>query len=91
VHVSPKASFRGNKLIAITKVKIITSIKAGQCDSSIAVGVCGVAILQEVVTLACKRELQIKIWNMERELEGYILKRCQEPHFNYRIESSLQI
>ena len=23
-------------------------------------------------------------WNMERELEGYILKRCQEPHFKYR-------
>ena len=54
-----RADSPGNKLIAITKVKIMTLYKACKCDSSIAVGVCGVAILLEVVTLVCKRELQI--------------------------------
>jgi len=51
----------GNKLIAIIKVKIITLYKACKCDYSIAIGACGVAILQEVVTLACMRELHIKM------------------------------
>ena len=41
-----------NKLITITKVKIIKSDKACKCDSSIAIKVCGVAISQKVVTLA---------------------------------------
>ena len=31
------------------------------------------------------------VWNMERRLEGYILKQCQEPYFNYRIQYGLQI
>ena len=47
--------FSNNKLIAITKVKILLLLllyKACKCDSSIAVGVCRVAISQEVVTLA---------------------------------------
>jgi hypothetical protein len=70
----------GNKLIVITKVKIITLYKACKCDSSIAIGLCGIAILQEVVHTRSRL-----IWDMERELEGDILKWCQEPHFNYRI------
>src|SRR6202041_1337546 len=45
--------------IAITKVKIITLDKACKCDSSIAIGVCRVAISQKVVTLARIRELHI--------------------------------
>jgi hypothetical protein len=49
----------GNKLIAITKVKIITLDKACKCDSSTAIGVRGVAISQKVVTLARIRELHI--------------------------------
>jgi len=35
----------GNKLIAITKVKIMILYKACKCDSSIAIRACGVAIL----------------------------------------------
>jgi len=42
-----------NNFIVIIKVKIITLYKAYKCDYSIAIRVCGVAILQEVVTLAC--------------------------------------
>ena len=42
----------GNKLIAIMKVKIIILDKACKCDSSIAIGVCGVTRSQGVVTLA---------------------------------------
>jgi len=34
-----------NKLIAITKVKVIILYKACKCDGSIAIRVCGVAIL----------------------------------------------
>jgi len=41
----------------IIKAKIITLGKACKCDSSIAIGVCGVAILQNVVTLARMRAL----------------------------------
>ena len=50
-----------NKLIAITKVKIITLYKAYKCNYSIAIGACGVAILQEVVNLAHMRELHIEM------------------------------
>ena len=79
-----------NELIAIMKVKITTSYKACKCDCSIAVRACGVAISQEVVTLAYMRELYIKMehWKGAR---SYILKWCQELHFNYCIQYSLQI
>ena len=40
-----------NELIAITKVKIITSGKACECDSSIAIGVCGVVALARIQKL----------------------------------------
>jgi hypothetical protein len=82
-HISMlSTSAPGNKLIAITKVKKIISYKDCKCDYSIAIGACGVTISQEVVTLARMRELHI---NMEygTGARGYILKRCQEPHFNF--------
>ena len=79
-----------NKLIAITKVKIIILYKACKCDYSIAIRVCGVAILQEVVTLVRMRELHIDM-EYGTGARGYILKRYQEPHFNYCIQYSLQI
>ena len=49
----------GNKLIAITKVKIMILCKAYKYDSGIAVRACRVVILREVVTLARIQELQI--------------------------------
>jgi len=49
------------------KVKIITSYKAYNCDSSIAIGACGVAILLQEVIYARAPE---SIWNMEQELEA---------------------
>ena len=72
------------------KVKIMILYKACKCNSSIAVKVCGVTILQEVITLARMWELQI---NTEYGMgaRSYILKRCQEPHFNYCLQYSLQI
>jgi hypothetical protein len=68
----------------------MTLYKPCKCDSSIAVEACGVTISQEVVTLARMRELHI---DMEYGIgaRGYILKRCQEPYFNYCIQYSLQI
>ena len=74
----------------IIKVKIITSYKACKCDYSIAIGVCGVAILQEVVNLARMRELHIEM-EYGTGARSYILKRFQELHFNYCIQYSLQI
>ena len=80
----------GNKLIAIMKVKIMILYKACKCDCSIAIRACGVAISQEVVTLARMRELHINI-EYGTGARSYILKWCQEPHFNYYIQYSLQI
>ena len=73
-----------NKLITITKIKIITLYKACKCDCSITIGAYGAAISQEVITLARVWELHI---NMEygTGARSSILKWCQEPHFNYCI------
>jgi hypothetical protein len=85
----PRISPPRNKLIAITKVKIIILYKACKCDCSIAIGACGVAILQEVVS-ARMQELHIDM-EYGTGARSYILKRCQELHFNYCIQYSLQI
>ena len=74
----------------ITKVKIITLYKAYKCDCSIAIGACGVAISQEVVNLVRMRELHIET-EYGTGAQSYILKRSQEPHFNYCIQYSLRI
>ena len=56
-----------NMLIAIIKVKmIILCYKAYKCDSSIAIGVCGVAISS--LWRVC--ESSILKWNIEWELEA---------------------
>jgi len=76
-----------NKLITITKVKIIILYNACECDCSIAIGTCGIAISQEVVNLARMRELHIEM-EYRTGARGYILKRCQDLYFNYCIQYS---
>ena len=80
----------GNRLVAIIKIKIITSYRACRCDSSIVIGVGGGAISQEVVALACMQELQIDL-EFKSGVQSSRLNWCQEPQFNYCIQYSFQI
>jgi len=63
----------GNKLIAITKVKIITLYKACKVRLQYRNRACGVAILQKSWLWAAYAKSSILIWNMNRA-RSYILK-----------------
>lgn len=68
--------------------------KACKCDSSIAVGACGVAISQEVVTLARMRELWINIeygTGARSDMEDFRFRSTEQPSYIYIYNMSLHI